>query len=129
LAYQNICTILPASSTPHFLALEAPVDPAAGLLFALDGATCAAASFNTAWLLARWARPGSDRRRTAAAALALLNAGIAVEAAFAQALLTAHRLGASTAPYFATASWLAARGGLLAGTLLVSALILRRREA
>lgn len=65
-------------------------------------------------------------RRTAAVALAVLNAGVAVQAAFAQAMFSARRLGFSIDPFFEPGAWLASRLLLLAGTLLISMLILRR---
>ncbi len=98
----------------------------AALIFAADGATAAAAAFNAAWLAGHWLRGAAPVRRLAAATLALVNAGVAVQAAFAQALFTAHRLGWPTDPWFAAGPWLAARVLLLAGTLLLSLLIIRR---
>ena len=62
---------------------EARVDAAAGAAFAADGATAAAGSFNAAWLGAHAARESRRERAFAAATLALLNAGIAVQAIFA----------------------------------------------
>jgi hypothetical protein len=103
------------------------VDGSAGVVFAVDGATVATATFNAAWLLSHWLGGDARGRRLAAVTLAALNGGIAVEAAFAQALFTAHRLGLSTWPLFAPAAWIAARALLLVATLLLSALILRRR--
>ena len=55
-----------------------------------------------------------------------LNAGIAVQVAFGQALFSAHRWGYQLDPFFAAAPWLASRVLLLAATLALSALILRR---
>jgi hypothetical protein len=102
------------------------VDQTAATIFAADGATAAAAAFNAAWLAGHWLRGPVPVRRLAAATLALVNAGVAVQAAFAQALFTAHRLGWPTGPYFEAVPWLAARVLLLAGTLLLSLLIIRR---
>jgi hypothetical protein len=102
------------------------VDAGPSLIFAADATTAVAAAFNAAWLAGHWLRYEHRGRRLAAATLAALNAGIALQAAFAQALYAAHRLGASTAPFFATAPWFASRAPLLAGTLLLSTLILRR---
>ena len=92
-----------------------------------DGLTAASAAYNCAALLARRDAERSPARRNAVAVLALINAGIALQAAFAQALYTAHRIDAATAPFFAPGPWLASRLMLLAGTLLLSALILRSR--
>jgi hypothetical protein len=98
------------------------------LVATADGLTAAAACFNAAWLLReRMPRETAPARRLAAFSLGLLNAGIAAEAAYAQTLFTAHRLDMATEPFFDAAPWLAARTGLLAGTLLITALILRRR--
>jgi hypothetical protein len=102
------------------------MDYTAATIFAADGLTAAAAAFNAAWLAAHWLRGAAPVRRLAAATLSLVNAGVAVQAAFAQALFTAHRLGWPTGPYFEAVPWLAARVLLLAGTLLLSLLIIRR---
>jgi hypothetical protein len=102
------------------------VDVGAALAFGADGATGAAGAFNAAWLFGHWVRGAARGRRLAAVTLALVNAGIAVQAAFAQALFTAHRFAWPEAGFFAPAPWLASRVVLLAGTLLLSLLILRR---
>ena len=102
------------------------LEPAAALVFAADGATAAAGAFNAAWLTTHWLRVAARGRRLAALSLAIVNLGIAVQAGFAQALFTAHRLDLATEPFFAPALWLASRLTLLAGTLLLSLLILRR---
>ena len=95
-------------STPAHAA-KGRMDTSAALPFAVDGATAAAAAFNAAWLFQHWVRGAEPARRLAAATLATMNAGIAVQAAFAQALFTAHRLGWPTDPFFAAAPWLASR--------------------
>lgn len=102
------------------------MDTSAALAFFADGATAVAAAFNAAWLYHHWVRGAQRTRRLAAVTLATLNAGVAVQAAFAQTLYTSYRLGASAEPFFAPAPWLASRVVLLAGTLLLSTLILRR---
>jgi hypothetical protein len=102
------------------------LDHHAALITAVDGLTAAAAAFNAAWLCAYPLRHERNGRRLAAFALAVVCAGIAVQAAFAQALFTAHRLDPGHTRLFETAPWLASRLLLLAGTLLLSALILRR---
>jgi len=102
------------------------VDAAAALIFFADGATAAAGAFNAAWLAAHWLRRAAPVRRLAAGTLALLNAGIAAQALFAQAMFSAQRFGLPVDPFFAPGPWLAARLPLLAATLLLSALILRR---
>jgi hypothetical protein len=102
------------------------IDPAPGFAFAADGLTAAAGIFNAAWL---WRRLGFERspaRRTAIVALALLNAGAAVQALFALALYSAHRSGDTLDAFFAPGPWLASRLLLTTGVLLVSVLILRR---
>lgn len=103
----------------------ARVDPGAALVMAVDGATGASAAFNAACLLAR---AGSERagRRTAAIVLAATNAGITVQAAWSQALYTAHRFGWPVEPFFDSGAWIAPRLLLLAGTIGVSLLLLRR---
>lgn len=102
------------------------VDAPAGLAFAADGFTTAAAGFNAAWLAAHWLGQEQRGRRFAALTLAMLNAGIAVQAAFSQALFSAHGLGADTAPFFEPGPWIGARLLVLGGVLLLSLLILRR---
>lgn len=102
------------------------VDPAAALVFAADGSTAAAGAFNAIWLAAHWLGTRTGGRRLAAISLATLNAGIAMQAMFAQALFTAHRLDLATEPFFAPSLWIASRIILLAGTLLLSLLILRK---
>jgi hypothetical protein len=102
------------------------VDTGAALAFAADGLTVAAGGFNAAWLVTHWLGMEQRGRRLAAVTLGLLNAGIAVQAAFAQALYSAQRFGADTDPFFGPGPWLASRLGLLAGTLLISLLILRK---
>jgi hypothetical protein len=104
---------------------EHRMDLAAASLFTADGATAASGAFNAVWLLA-FAGEASPTRRTAAVALAVLNAGAAAQAAFAQVMFTTRRLGFSIDPFFEPGAWLAARLLLLAGTLLISMLILRR---
>lgn len=103
------------------------VDAAAGLAFAADGATVAAGAFNAAWLFSyRPVRGEGARPSFAALSLGVLNAGIAVQAAFGQALYSAHRWGFDIEPFFATGPWLASRALVLGGTLVLSMLILRR---
>jgi hypothetical protein len=121
------------------------VDAVPAVIFFADGATAAAGAFNSAWLIGHWlGRERADARvrpyggngalggqpwrgrRLAAVTLALVNGGIAVQAAFGQALFSAHRLGLPVEPLFAPAPWFAARLPLFAGTMLLSVLILRR---
>ena len=101
------------------------MDIAALCIFAADGVTAASGAFNAVWLLT-FASDAPPSRRTAAVALAITNAGAAVQAAFAQTMFTTHRLGFAIDPFFEPGAWLAARLLLLAGTLLISILILRR---
>ncbi len=103
------------------------MDPAAALTFAVDGATAAAAAWNAAWFAAHAHSLVAGGRRTASATLAVVNAGVAMQAIFAQALYSAHRLDLATGPFFETGPWVASRALLLAGTMLLSLLILRRR--
>jgi hypothetical protein len=100
------------------------MDPGAAVIFAADGMTAASGTFNAAWLMSFDA--GAPSRRTASMALAVLNAGAATQAVFAQAMFTGWRLGLSIDPFFEPGPWLASRLLLLAGTLLVSLLIFRR---
>ena len=103
------------------------MDSAAAAASFADGLTAIAATFNASWLVARRVRgePAAGRR-VAAATLATICAGIAVQAAFAQAMFAAYRFGAPLEPFFTPAPWIAARVALLAGTSMLTLLILRR---
>jgi hypothetical protein len=109
----------------HSRAPGAAVDLPAALAFTMDVQTALAGAFNAAWLAARRGREARPARRMAADVLCLLNAGIAVQAACAQALFLAYAAGVA-GPLFHPGAWLAARAPLFAGTLLLSLLILRR---
>ena len=100
------------------------MDTGAGIAFAADGATAAAGSFNAAWLALH--RVTSRERRVAAVSLALVNAGAATQAVFAQALYGAHRFSLPEGLFFSAPLWLGSRVLLLAGVLAISVLILRR---
>ena len=102
------------------------MEPGAGMAFAADGVTVAAGGFNAAWLALHRAGTRRPARRAAALTLATINAGAALQAAFAQALYSAHRFGLPHELFFAAPAWVASRVVLLAGILLLSALILRR---
>jgi hypothetical protein len=108
--------------------MEGRMDPGAAMTFAADGAAAASGAFNAAWLL-RLAAASPTRRGTGAGAFALgvLNAGVAVQAAYAQALYSARRFGHGTDALFEPGPWLASRLLLLLGVLLISVLIMRRR--
>ncbi|MBF6601072.1 MAG: hypothetical protein IVW36_11235 [Dehalococcoidia bacterium] len=101
------------------------VDPAAGIAFAVDGATAVAGCFNAAWLAVHRLSAGRGERRAAALTLLLINAGAATQAVFAQTLYSVHRFGLPDAAVFSAPVWLASRALLLLGTLLLSLLILR----
>lgn len=101
------------------------MDITAGMAFAADGATAAASAFNAAALIARRAGENAAARRSALLVLVIVCAGVAVQAVFAQALYSARRFDVDIAPFFSPGGWLASRAVLLAGTLLLSALILR----
>jgi len=101
----------------------------AGMALALgaDGLTAAAAAFNAAWLAAGPVRTERTLgRRFGALTLATMSAGAAVQAAFSMALFTAHQHGFAAGGLYAPGPWVASRVVLLAGTLLLSLLILRR---
>ena len=102
------------------------VDIAAAFAFVADGTTFVASAFNAAVLIARRNGEASQGRRHAMFVLALVSVGVAVQAAFAQALYTWHRFDLDVAPFFAAGPWLVSRAALLAGTLLLSTLILRQ---
>ncbi len=97
-----------------------------GIIFAADATNVVAGAFNSLWLAGHWLGAADRGRRFAAASLAIVNGGIATEAAFAQTLFLAHRFGWAQGPLFGPVPWLAARLPVLAGTLLLSMLILRR---
>jgi hypothetical protein len=101
--------------------------PAAFAALLVDAATAAAAAWNAAWFIVHAATTPSPGRRTASNAMALVNGGIAVQSIAAQALYAAWFSGRDVAPYFDPNAWLLARVLLLAGTLAISLLILRRR--
>jgi hypothetical protein len=105
--------------------VEERMEPGAGIIFAADGAAAVSGGFNAAWLF-RIGAASPPGRRTAAVALAVLNAGVAVQATAAQALFTTRRLGLDDALFFEPGPWLASRLLLLTGTVLISMLILRR---
>lgn len=102
------------------------MDAGAGFIFAADATNAVAGAFNATWLTAHWLRAEARGRRLAAISLGTLNAGIAVQAAFAQALFNAHRFGWPEEPFFMATPWVAARLPLLAGTMLLTLLIVRR---
>jgi len=103
-----------------------PLDLAAALALSVDAASFAAGAWNALALMARRVGERMPGRRAALATLAAVNAGVAVQAAFAQALYATHRLDLDVAPFFEPGPWFASRALLLAGTLATSALILRR---
>jgi hypothetical protein len=103
------------------------MDPGAAMVFAADGATAVSGAGNAVWLV-QSAADSAPGRRTAAISLAVLNAGVAVQALFSQALYSSRRFGLDIAPFFEPGPWLASRLLLLAGVLLISMLILRRRD-
>jgi hypothetical protein len=109
--------------------VEARMEPAAAISFAADGAAAASGAFNAAWLLRLAATSSSARRArsTASFALAVLNAGVALQAVYAQALYSTRRFGYGADALFEPGPWLASRLLLLVGVLLISALIIRRR--
>ena len=98
------------------------------LVLAADAATAAIAAFNATELTLRRAGEVRAVRRNALSALAALNGGIAVQAAFAYSLYAAYALDLSTAPFFASGAWLAARLPLLMATLGLALIIVRDRR-
>jgi hypothetical protein len=99
-----------------------PANPSAG--FSAHSSTL---DERTAGFPARPSTPGLRTGRSfAALTLAVLNAGVALQAAFAQALYTGHHWGLQADPLFAPGPWLASRALVLAGTLALSFLILRK---
>ena len=97
------------------------------LLFFADGLAAASGGFNAAWLMTA-AGESRPSRRAAAISLAMMNAGAAVQALYAQAMFSSHRLEVSVEPFFEPGVWLGSRLLLLAGTLAITALILRRGD-
>jgi hypothetical protein len=94
---------------------------------AIDGATAVSGAWNAVWLTARRRFEGRAPRRQALATLAMLNGGIALEAAFAQAVYVAHDAGWRYEALLAPGVWASARAPMLAGVLLLSVLIMRGR--
>ncbi len=99
------------------------------LVLLQDFATIFCAGFNAAYFSKRWATRGSRAsHRVGSAALALLNAAIAVEGGFSLALYWTYRWQGSLEGFFWPPAWLSARLALLAGTAFISALILRQER-
>ncbi len=99
------------------------VAPWRGVIAAIDMATALCAALNFAYFARLFTAPGDETRsrRVAAAVLAVVSLGTAVEAA---ALLVIAAQGDSDA--LASGSWALVRALPLAGTLGVSALVARR---
>jgi hypothetical protein len=103
------------------------MDVGTALALGADGLTAAAAAFNAAWLAAGPARnQRTAGRRFGALTLAAISAGAAVQAAFSLALFASHTYGFDSGDLYAPGPWVASRVVLLAGTVLLSMLILRR---
>jgi hypothetical protein len=105
------------------------VDVGAAVAFAADGMTAVASAFNAALLVARAEAERVGVRRHALVVLAVLSVGVGIHAAFSQALYSAQRFDVDVAPFFAAEVWVASRIVLLAGTLLLSSLLLRRNAS
>jgi hypothetical protein len=100
------------------------------LVLVQDIVTIACGGFNAAYFSTRWTERGArPSRRVAAAALALLNAAIAVESVFFLALYWTYRWQGALDRFFWPPAWLSARLLLLVGTAFISALILRERAS
>ncbi|MGD0114911.1 MAG: hypothetical protein ABSC13_02760 [Dehalococcoidia bacterium] len=99
------------------------------LVLLQDFATIFCAGFNAAYFSKRWAARGNRAsHRVGSAALAVLNAAVAVESVFSMALYWTYRWQGSLAPFFWPPAWLSARLALLAGAAFISALILRQER-
>jgi hypothetical protein len=99
------------------------------LVLLQDIATIFCAGFNAAYFSKRWAaRRSRASHRVGSAALALLNAAVAVEGVFSAALYWTYRWQGSLDGFFWPPAWLSARLALLAGTAFISALILRQER-
>ena len=101
------------------------MDPSASLVLLADAATATASFVNAAALNNRRIRERIPARRAALAALSTLSAGIAIQSAFTHALFAAHRAGHDTSHFLAADAWIASRALLLAGTLMLAAIIAR----
>ncbi len=98
----------------------------AGLVVTEDLATAACGLLNTGYFIGYWwRRNGSRARRIGAATLALVSAAAVVEAIFSQALFWAHQ-GMGPLGQLSPGMWALVRLPLLASTVLISILILRR---
>jgi hypothetical protein len=103
------------------------MDPGVVLVVAQDVGTALCAVFNGAYFSLLWLRAkGSQSRRLAAAALALINAAIALESLFFQAIYWCYGMGVSIDALLSPGVWLATRFLPFAAAALMTILILRR---
>ena len=100
-----------------------------GLVVAQDLATAAFGLLNAGFFVDYWwRRNGARARRVGAAALALVSAAAVAEALFSQALLWS-RDGGGTLGQLPPGMWALLRLPLLAATVFISVLVLRRLRA
>ncbi len=98
----------------------------ASLVVAQDLATATCGLLNAGYFVAYWLRPEESRsRRVAAFALALVSSTAVVEALFSQALFWWQQ-GLSPLGELSPGGWALARLPLLAATVFISMLVLRR---
>ena len=98
----------------------------ASLVMAQDLATAACGLLNAGYFIPQWLRQEESRtRRVAAFALALVSAAAVMEALFSQALFWWQQ-GLSPLGELSPGGWALARLPLLAATVFISMLVLRR---
>jgi len=103
------------------------MDPGVVLVVAQDMGTALCAVFNAAYFSRLWLRASGWRaRRLGAASLALVNAAIALESLFFQAVYWCYGMGVSIEALLSPGVWLMARFLLFAAAAFITVLILRR---
>lgn len=106
------------------------MDPGVVLVVAQDVGTAVCAVFNVGYFSLLWLRAkGWQARRLGAAALALVNAAIALESLFFQAVYWCYGMGVSIEALLSPGVWLMARFLLFAAAAFMTVLILRRTRA
>jgi len=106
------------------------MEPGVVLVVAQDVGTALCAVFNGGYFSLLWLRAkGWQARRLGAAALALVNAAIALESLFFQAVYWCYGMGVSIEALLSPGVWLAARFLLFAAAAFMTILILRRARA
>ena len=99
-----------------------------GLVAAEDTLTALFGAFNALYFVAYWRRRTGRPQRVGAAALALVNGSMALEAAFFLALYLTRHLGGPVGGFFSPGVWLSVRAPMLGAAGVISLLIARQRR-